>query len=114
MEDCLFCKIIAGETAGWIALQDEHGVVFHDVNPQAPTHLLVVPRKHITALSDAREEDELLLGHLCRLAVSAAEQAGITAEGFRVVINNGRNAGQAVAHLHLHVLGGRAMRWPPG
>jgi len=114
MEDCLFCKIVAGEIPSRIALQDEHGVVFHDINPQAPTHLLVVPRKHIAALTDVAEGDDLLMGRLCRLAAAAAQQAGIAAGGFRVVVNNGPDAGQAVAHLHLHVLGGRAMRWPPG
>ncbi len=114
MEDCIFCKIAAGQTPTGIVLEDDTGVVLHDINPQAPVHLLVIPRQHIASLSVAQEGTEPLLGHLCRLAAAAAEQAGIDQSGYRVVVNTGPDAGQAVAHLHLHVLGGRALSWPPG
>ncbi|MDE2107528.1 MAG: histidine triad nucleotide-binding protein [Patescibacteria group bacterium] len=113
MPDCLFCRIIERKIPAQFVFEDEQAVVFKDVNPQAPTHVLVVPKKHIKGLADSSEEDAALLGHLQRVAVKLAAELGI-GEGFRVVANNGRGAGQTVDHLHYHLLGGRAMKWPPG
>lgn len=89
-------------------------MVIRDVNPQAPTHLLVIPREHIESLDDASQKDEAVLGHLLRVAARAANVAGLAESGYRTVINNGYGAGQSVFHLHVHVLGGRALNWPPG
>jgi histidine triad (HIT) family protein len=110
---CLFCKIAAGAVPARIVHSDESSVAFHDINPQAPVHLLVIPRKHFSSALEAEEADELLLGHLHRVAAELAHQHRI-ADGFRVVVNTGPGAGQSVSHLHLHVLGGRPMHWPPG
>jgi histidine triad (HIT) family protein len=111
--DCLFCRIIAGDTPSNMVLQDDLAIAIRDVNPQAPTHVLVIPREHIESLDDASQKDEALLGHLLRMAARTANQEGL-AEGYRTVINNGPGAGQTVFHLHVHVLGGRQMKWPPG
>lgn len=111
--DCIFCRIIRGESPARIVHEDEQAVALEDINPQAPVHLLVVPRKHIGGLSDAQGEDAALLGHLQLVAAQLARQRGIES-GYRTVLNSGRGAGQSVFHLHLHVLGGRGMRWPPG
>ena len=111
--DCLFCRIIAGDVPSNVVLQDELAIAIRDVNPQAPTHVLVIPREHIESLDDASQKDEALLGHLLRMAARIANQEGL-AEGYRTVINNGPGAGQSVFHLHVHVLGGRPMNWPPG
>jgi histidine triad (HIT) family protein len=113
-KDCLFCRILAKELASTIVYEDEQAVAFEDINPQAPTHILVVPRQHIASLNDATPEDETMLGHLHLVAAKVARQRGIAASGYRTVLNNGRGAGQSVFHLHLHLLGGRGMRWPPG
>lgn len=112
MADCLFCQIIAKEIPAKVIFEDDLSVAFRDVNPQAPTHLLIVPRKHIQSLSASGEEDSALLGHLQRAAARVAREAGVSS--FRLVTNNGRGAGQSVDHLHYHLLGGRAMAWPPG
>jgi histidine triad (HIT) family protein len=112
--DCLFCKIISGEIPGDFVHQDERCVVIRDINPQSPTHLLVIPREHMDSLDDAGAGDELLLGHLLRVGARVANQAGLEESGYRTVINTGEGAGQSVAHLHVHVLGGRRMNWPPG
>jgi len=112
--DCLFCRIIGGEIPGDFVHQDERCVVIRDINPQAPTHLLVIPREHIESLDDASQKDEALLGYLQRVAARVANAAGLTENGYRTVINNGAGAGQSVFHLHVHVLGGRPMNWPPG
>jgi histidine triad (HIT) family protein len=109
----LFEKIIDKELPAAIVYEDEHCVAFKDINPAAPTHLLLVPRKPIPKLSDATVEDQMLLGHLMLVASKLAEKAGC-GEAFRLAVNNGAAAGQSVFHLHLHVLGGRAMKWPPG
>lgn len=114
MQTCLFCRIIAREAPGKIVYEDESVVAFEDIHPQAPVHLLVVPRKHMVSLADAAAEDELLLGHLFMVAAELARQRKIAAQGFRTVINNGAWAGQSVDHLHVHVLGGRVFHWPPG
>jgi histidine triad (HIT) family protein len=113
MAECIFCKIAAGEIPARIVHQDEHVVAFEDLNPQAPTHILIIPRKHFVTLNDAGPEDSAVLGHIHLLAAKIAAQRGI-ADGYRTVLNNGARAGQTVAHLHLHVLGGRQMTWPPG
>lgn len=112
--DCLFCRIIAGEVPADFVHQDDRAVVIRDLNPQAPTHLLVIPRDHLESLDDASQRDEALLGHLLRVAARVANAAGLAEDGYRTVINNGAGAGQSVFHLHVHVLGGRPLNWPPG
>lgn len=112
MPDCLFCRIASKEIPAQLLHEDEQAVVFKDINPQAPTHFLVIPKKHIGSLSAAGDGDAALLGHLQRVCAETAKKGGV--ESFRVVTNNGRGAGQSVDHLHYHVLGGRAMKWPPG
>jgi len=112
--DCIFCKIAAGTIPARIVYQDDQVVAFHDLNPQAPTHVLVIPRRHLENLAAAATGDEALLGRLLLAARQVAESEGIVASGFRVVINTNADAGQSVAHLHVHVLGGRRMGWPPG
>jgi histidine triad (HIT) family protein len=114
MAGCLFCKIINGEIPGSIVYQDERIVAFNDVNPQAPTHVLIVPRAHIATLNDLSPEDDQLIGELIRRAAAIAKTRGIAAGGFRTVFNTNRDAGQTVFHIHLHLLGGRPMHWPPG
>ena len=111
---CLFCRIVAGEIPADLVHQDNRSVVIRDINPQAPTHLLVIPRGHIESLDDASQKDEGLLGHLLRVAARVANDAGLSESGYRTVINNGSGAGQSVFHLHVHLLGGRPMNWPPG
>ncbi|MGC9291795.1 MAG: histidine triad nucleotide-binding protein [Acidobacteriaceae bacterium] len=111
--DCIFCKIAHGQVPAKKAYEDEQAVAFYDLNPQAPTHLLVIPRRHIPSLAHATEEDTPLLGHLLHLATQLAAQMQL-AKGFRIVLNSGNDGGQTVHHLHLHLLGGRAMHWPPG
>lgn len=114
-QDCLFCKIINGNAAGDVVYQDPRCVVIRDINPQAPTHVLVIPRDHLESLDDASVRDESLLGHLLRISARVANEHGLSdSGGYRTVINTGRGAGQSVSHLHLHVLGGREMTWPPG
>lgn len=112
--DCTFCQIISGDRQGEIVYQDEQVVAFKDIHPKAPWHILVVPRDHIESLNDAAPRDEVLLGHLLRIASKVANAVGIADEGYRVVINTGPNAGQSIFHLHAHVLGGRVLGWPPG
>lgn len=112
--DCLFCRILAGNAAADVVFQDNRCVVIRDTNPQAPTHLLAIPREHLESLDDASQKDELLLGHLLRVSARVANEHGLTDGGYRTVVNTGRGAGQTVSHLHLHVLGGREMTWPPG
>ena len=111
-EDCLFCKIIAGK--GDFVHQDERCVVLRDINPQAPTHVLVIPREHLESLDDASQKDEVLLGHLLRVGARIANDLGHGEDGYRTVINTGAGAGQSVFHLHVHVLAGRPLGWPPG
>ena len=113
-QNCIFCRIVAGEIPADIVYTDEHTVAFRDVNPQAPTHLLVIPREHIESLNDAGRSDEQLLGHLLRVAARVANEAGHSESGYRTVINTGADGGQSVFHLHVHVLGGRPLTWPPG
>ena len=113
-QDCLFCKIVAGEIPAKIVYRDEHAVAFRDINAQAPVHVLVVPPEHIASLSDAGDGDETRLGHLLRAAARVAMEQGLMESGYRTVVNTGAGAGQSVFHLHLHVLGGRPLAWPPG
>ncbi len=112
MSDCLFCKIAAKEIPAKIVFEDAQAVVFRDINPQAPTHVLVAPRKHIACLADSQDGDAALLGHLQRVAAKVAGQLELGS--FRLTLNNGRGAGQTVDHIHYHLLGGRPMQWPPG
>lgn len=111
-KDCLFCKIISGEIPGGFVHQDDRSGVIRDINPQAPTHLLVIPREHLESLDDASQKDEGLLGHLLRVCARVANDLGN--EAYRTVINTGAGAGQSVFHLHVHVLAGRTLNWPPG
>ena len=114
-QDCLFCKIINGNAAADVVYQDNRCVVIRDINPQAPTHVLVIPREHIESLDDASQKDETLLGHLLRISARVANEHGLSdSGGYRAVINTGRGAGHSEFHLHVHVLGGRATTWPPG
>jgi histidine triad (HIT) family protein len=110
--DSIFGKIARGEAPAKVVYEDDRALAFHDASPQAPTHILVIPRRPIEKLATAEENDESLLGHLLLVARKVAADAGL--EDYRLVVNNGRGAGQTVFHLHLHVLGGRPMGWPPG
>ncbi|HEV7474062.1 MAG TPA: histidine triad nucleotide-binding protein [Pyrinomonadaceae bacterium] len=113
-QSCLFCRIAAKEIPADFVYQDDRSMVIRDVNPQAPSHLLVIPLDHIESLDEASQRDEALLGHLLRVAARVANSEGLGEGGYRTVINNGEGAGQSVFHLHVHVLGGRALNWPPG
>lgn len=113
-QNCLFCKIVAGEIPASIVYRDEHVVAFRDINPQAPVHVLVIPHEHLASLSDAGELDDVRLGYLLRAAARVAMEQGLMESGYRTVVNTGAGAGQSVFHLHLHVLGGRPLSWPPG
>ncbi len=112
--DCIFCKIATGEIPSEMVHEDERCVVFRDINPQAPTHLLVIPRAHIVGMAQLEGADAELLGHLLVVAGEVAEAEGLAESGYRTVINWGPDSGMEVPHLHLHVLGGRRMTWPPG
>jgi histidine triad (HIT) family protein len=115
MADCLFCKIVAGEVPAKIAKRSSDAVAFNDIDAKAPIHFLVIPTKHVAAVRDAKgQEDERLLGKLLSFAAEVARERGLDAEGYRIVTNTGKNAGQSVDHLHFHVLGGRKLTWPPG
>ena len=114
MPECVFCKMVAGEIRPDLVYQDEHVIAFRDINPQAPTHVLVVPREHIATLNDLTPGNASLIGRMYLAARAVAHQEGIAERGYRTLINCNPEAGQTVYHLHLHVLGGRHMRWPPG
>ena len=114
MSDCLFCKIVSREIPATIVYEDEHVLAFNDINPQAPTHVLVVPKRHVATLNELAPGDDPLVGELVRRAAAIAADRQISADGFRTVFNTNREAGQTVFHTHLHLLGGRAMHWPPG
>jgi histidine triad (HIT) family protein len=113
MSDCIFCDIVEGKIPAQLAHEDHLVVAFHDITPKAPTHVLLIPREHLQDLDAARPEHELLLGHLLLVAQEVAAKSGLE-KGYRVVINRGEHGGQTVDHLHVHVLGGRALSWPPG
>lgn len=114
MSDCIFCKIAAGEIPADFVYQDDHVVAFRDITPQAPTHILVIPRRHVPTLLDTGPETAPLLGRMQHAAVEIARQEGLDRRGFRLVTNCLEEAGQSVFHLHLHLLGGRRLGWPPG
>ena len=114
MADCLFCRIIEGDIPGAIVYQDDRIVVFKDINPQAPLHVLVVPRRHIASLNDLKPDDDGLVGEMVRRGAALARAQGVADRGFRTVFNTNAEAGQTVFHIHLHVLGGRPFGWPPG
>jgi histidine triad (HIT) family protein len=114
MADCLFCKIVARAIPAAIVYEDDHVLAFSDINPQAPTHLLLVPKRHIASLNDLTPADDQVVGELARRAAALAAERGIAASGYRTVFNTNRDAGQTVFHIHLHLLGGRPMHWPPG
>jgi histidine triad (HIT) family protein len=112
--NCLFCKIVDRKIPAKLVHNDELAIAFDDINPQAPTHILIVPNRHITDIQSMSEGDRELIGHLFFIARNMAETRGLDKSGYRLVINNGRDAGQAVFHIHLHLLSGRAFAWPPG
>jgi histidine triad (HIT) family protein len=114
MADCLFCKIVAREIPASVVYEDEHVLAFNDINPQGPTHVLVVPKRHIATLNDLAAADDAIVGELVRRAAAIAKERGIDAGGFRAVFNTNRDAGQTVFHIHLHLIGGRGLAWPPG
>jgi len=114
MTSCLFCRIVEGDVRAKVVYSDDLVVAIEDINPQAPVHLLVIPRRHLPSLKEATQEDEPLLGRLLTVAAQLARERGLEAKGYRTVINCGAFAGQSVSHLHAHVLGGRVFRWPPG
>jgi histidine triad (HIT) family protein len=112
MENCLFCRIAKKELPSKMAYEDDRVVAFHDINPQAPVHVLICPRKHIATLNDVAAEDAALLAHMFETARKIAEQFGVARQGYRTVFNVNADAGQTVFHLHLHVIGGRKLSWP--
>ena len=114
MADCLFCRVIAGEIPGAIVYQDDRLVAFKDINPQAPMHILIVPRRHIARLNALEPGDDALVGEMVRRAAALAGEAGYAERGYRTVFNCNADAGQTVFHIHLHVLAGRPLTWPPG
>jgi histidine triad (HIT) family protein len=114
MSDCLFCNIVAKKTKAEVLFEDPQVVAFRDIHPAGPVHALVIPRTHLSGLHDARPEDGALLGRLLLAAREVAERVGLADRGYRVVINQGPDGGQSVFHLHCHVIGGRALAWPPG
>ena len=114
MTDCLFCRIVAGEIPAGIVYQDDSLVAFKDINPQAPLHLLIVPRRHISSLNDLLADDDALVGSMFRRAAALARDHGFHDRGYRTVFNTNREAGQTVFHIHLHLLAGRGLAWPPG
>ena len=114
MADNIFSKIVAKQIPAKIVFEDDRALAFCDINPQAPVHILVLPKKDIANVGEATTGDEALLGHLLTIAANIARQEGIDSTGYRLVINKGRDAGESVPHLHVHLLGGRALQWPPG
>ncbi len=111
---CVFCEIAAGRMAAEIVYEDEHVMAFRDIAPQAPVHVLIIPREHITGPLDVAPEQEAVIGRLVGAAATVARKTGIADDGYRLVLNEGRNGGQSVFHLHMHLLGGRYLKWPPG
>jgi histidine triad (HIT) family protein len=112
MTDCLFCKMVAGDIKPDVVFEDDEILAFRDINPQAPVHILIIPKRHITTLNDL--DDAQLGGQILQAAIELAKREGLAEDGYRTVFNCKRNGGQAVYHLHLHLLGGRQMGWPPG
>ena len=114
MTDCLFCKVVDGDIPADVVHKTDTVVAFRDINPQAPTHILIVPREHIATINDIADDHQSLIGSLYTVARDVARQEGLVEDGYRVVMNCGEGAGQSVFHIHLHQLGGRDLRWPPG
>ena len=112
--DCLFCKISANEIPATVVFENERVVAFEDIHPQAPTHVQIIPRKHIATTLDLTAEDRLLVGEIFEVAAQIARDRGVADDGFRLVVNTNTAAGQTVYHLHLHLIGGRSLGWPPG
>ncbi len=114
MEDCIFCKIINKKIPASIVFEDEKMIAFNDINPQAPIHILLIPREHFASLNDIPEEKKSILSHLLLKARQIAQEKGIAEKGYRIVLNTEKDSGQEVFHIHFHLLGGRRMHWPPG
>ena len=114
MPDCLFCKIIGGEIPSNVVFENKDVLAFRDISPQAPTHILIIPRRHISTINDIGADDRELVGSLFTAAKEIAAAEGLSEDGYRVVMNCGEGAGQSVFHIHLHLLGGRGLGWPPG
>jgi histidine triad (HIT) family protein len=114
MEDCLFCKIVSKDIPAELIFEDFRIVAFNDINPQAPIHILIIPKEHFASLNDIPEEKKDLLGHILLRARQIAQNIGIQENGYRIVLNTARDSGQEVFHIHFHLLGGRRMTWPPG
>jgi histidine triad (HIT) family protein len=114
MTDCLFCRIVRREIPASIVFEDDEVLAFNDIDPKAPTHVLVIPKRHIATLNELTGEDDPLIGAIVRCAAGIAKERGLSASGFRTVFNTNSDAGQQVFHVHLHLLGGRKMAWPPG
>ncbi len=113
-DSCIFCRIVANQATANILYRDQQVTAFRDLRPQGPTHLLIVPNRHIDSLNDMQAEDESLIGYMFAVARRLAAKEGIDQSGYRIVLNTNRNGGQTVFHLHLHLIGGRPMHWPPG
>jgi histidine triad (HIT) family protein len=114
MSDCLFCKIIDRKIPASIVYEDDRVIAFNDINPQGPTHVLVVPKRHITSLNELTPGDDAVIGEVVRRAVAIAKDRGVSVGGFRTVFNTNKDGGQTVFHIHLHLIGGRSLSWPPG
>lgn len=113
MEDCVFCKIAEGKIPSKKAYEDDQVLAFHDLEPQAPVHILIIPKKHLSSPAEITPENSAVVAHIFEVAAKLARELGLK-DGFRVVCNSGRDGGQTVPHLHFHLLGGRSMKWPPG
>ena len=114
MSQCLFCRIVKREIPGQIVYEDDRILAFEDINPQAPTHVLIIPKRHLDTLNDLASDDDQLIGELVRRAATIAKERGMATRGYRTVFNTNRDGGQTVGHIHLHLLGGRSFAWPPG
>jgi len=114
MENCIFCKIISGQIPCERVYEDDMVLSFKDINPGAPVHVLIIPKKHISSVNDLKEEDANIIGHIFMVAKEIASKLGIEGSGYRIVTNCGEDGGQTVGHIHFHLLGGRSLQWPPG
>jgi histidine triad (HIT) family protein len=114
MSDCLFCKIVKNQLPATKVFEDEHTIAFKDIHPQAPVHILVIPKEHISAIHEIPSEKSGMLSHFLSTVTAVVKKNGLDAKGYRLVINSGENAGQSVPHLHVHILSGRDLHWPPG
>ncbi len=112
--ECIFCKIVKGEIPGDIVYEDDKVLAFNDIDPKAPVHILIIPKEHISGVNDIDDKHKGLMGHILTIASKLASEKGIGESGFRIVVNSGKDAGQAVFHIHFHLLGGRPLAWPPG